>query len=154
PLPAAIIGTNPPALPLTAGRIAGLPADEQGAWKAYLERSEKQMKLDQEFFQKELSEHQIKEPLTPPATRGVQGLTLDEATSWYGRSAATHIADFVLSFQTPAGGWSKNLDMTRHARRPGERFAQDNGSLYLSAGDLDTPHDIRWNYVGTFDNDA
>jgi PelA/Pel-15E family pectate lyase len=153
-LHAAIIGTNPPALPLTAERIAALPASEQSAWKTYLERSEKQMRADQEFFQNELREHQIKEPLAPPATRSVQGLSLEEAASWYGRTSATRIADIVLSFQTPAGGWSKNLDMTRHVRRPGERFAQDNGSLYLSPGDLDTPHDIRWNYVGTFDNDA
>src|SRR5438067_1282617 len=33
---AAIIGTNPPALPITADRIATLRASEQPAWRRYL----------------------------------------------------------------------------------------------------------------------
>lgn len=31
---------------------------------------------------------------------------------WYASPEAQHIAQTILSFQTPAGGWSKNLDMT------------------------------------------
>ena len=38
-LPAAIIGTNPPAFPLTAERVAGLPKDKQPAWEKDLARS-------------------------------------------------------------------------------------------------------------------
>jgi len=34
-LSAAIIGTNPPALPLTAERIAALPSAQQPAWKEW-----------------------------------------------------------------------------------------------------------------------
>jgi PelA/Pel-15E family pectate lyase len=61
----------------------------------------------------------------------------------------------VLSFQTPAGGWSKNLDMNQHRRAPGERFSQhDAASRYLAPFDNDFPRDKHWNYVGTFDNGA
>ena len=56
--------------------------------------------------------------------------------------------------KTPAGGWSKNLDMTLSNRAPGEAFAPDNNSLFLAPHDNDAPQDAHWNYVGTFDNDA
>ncbi|MEI6053359.1 MAG: hypothetical protein WCQ44_11700, partial [Opitutaceae bacterium] len=39
-LPAAVIGTNPESLPLTAARIAALPVAEQSDWRDYLSRSE------------------------------------------------------------------------------------------------------------------
>jgi PelA/Pel-15E family pectate lyase len=64
------------------------------------------------------------------------------------------IADIILSFQTPAGGWSKNLDMSSHRRAPGEHFAPGNASRYLGHGDFDEPLNENWHYVGTFDNDA
>ena len=38
-LGAGIVGTNPPSLPVTAERIATLPAAEQTAWREYLARS-------------------------------------------------------------------------------------------------------------------
>ena len=40
PALAGVIGQNVPALPITAERIAQLPADQQPAWKAYLARSQ------------------------------------------------------------------------------------------------------------------
>jgi PelA/Pel-15E family pectate lyase len=39
-------------------------------------------------------------------------------------------------------------------RRRRERFAPNNLSTHLEPGDFDTPHDPKWNYVGTLDNDA
>ncbi|MEO6569287.1 MAG: pectate lyase, partial [Opitutaceae bacterium] len=63
--------------------------------------------------------------------------------------------DNVVSFQTPAGGWSKNFNTADHRRRPGEAFSPDtNISKFLAPGDNDTPHDANWAYIGTFDNDA
>jgi PelA/Pel-15E family pectate lyase len=153
-LSGAIVGTNPPALPLTLERIATLSAEKQSAWKAYLKDSERQWRADQEFFRKELHQHQIKEATTPPEAHGVRGISLDKAADWYGQTQALRIADVLLSFQTPAGGWSKNIDMTKQARAPGERFSADNTSRFPIALDNDAPRDRGWNYVGTFDNDA
>jgi PelA/Pel-15E family pectate lyase len=153
-LSAAIVGTNPPALPLTLERIASLPADKQSAWKAYLENSARQMRVDQEFFLKELRKNKMTEPVIPPEAHGVRGIPLDKPLDWYARPEALRIADIVLSFQTPAGGWSKNLDMTKHRRAPGERFSTDNTSRFPITSDNDAPRERNWNYVGTFDNDA
>jgi len=151
---AAIIGTNPPALSLTAERIDTLPASQQKVWKEYLARSEKQLQVDQAFLQKELDQQKLKELVLPPPGRSAESLPLDKPADWYGSSNALRIADIVVSFQAPSGGWSKNLDMTLHPRAPGEAFAPDNRSHFLAPGDFDTPHNVKWNYVGTFDNDA
>jgi PelA/Pel-15E family pectate lyase len=151
---AAIIGTNPPALSLTAARIAALPAAQQRGWKEYLARSDQQLRIDQAFLQVELRQHQLKVTVVPPSGRSVSSLPLDKPADWYGGTEALRIADIVVSFQTPAGGWSKNLDMSLHPRAPGEAFAPDNRSRFLAAADFDTPHNLKWNYVGTFDNDA
>lgn len=153
-LPAAIIGTNPPALPLTATRIATLPLEHQAVWMAYLERSTRQLAADRAFLRAERKEHAVKKPAIPPATRNAEGIALDKPADWYGRASARRIADIIVSFQTPAGGWSKNLNMTRSARVPGESFAPDNRSRRPSNVDYDVPQDANWNYVGTFDNDA
>src|SRR5215831_17667528 len=151
---AAIIGTNPPALPLTQERIATLPTQKQSAWRAYLKKSERQLRADQEFFHKELRDHHIGQPATPPEAHGVRGITLDKPAAWYAGTEALRIADILVSFQTPAGGWSKNIDMTKNPRVPGERFSADNTSRFPVTSDNDAPRDRTWNYVGTFDNDA
>jgi len=151
---ASVIGTNPPALALTAERIATLPKTEQPAWLAYLDRSESQRKADRQFFQDEFKKSVLREPVVPPAGRGVFGIGLDRSSKWYSSSEARRVADIIISFQTPAVGWSKNLDMTRHKRAAGERFAHGNLSKYPGEGDYDAAKDPDWNYVCTFDNDA
>jgi PelA/Pel-15E family pectate lyase len=151
---AAIIGTNVPAQPVTFERIAALPASQQGPWKKYLKRSQRQWQKDQAFFKDELRAHKMTQPITPPQGRDANSVPLDRDPAWYGGAEARQIADIVLSFQTPAGGWSKNLDMSKHLRAPGERFAEDNASPHPMPADYDTPLDLHWNYVGTFDNNA
>ncbi|HUI08123.1 MAG TPA: pectate lyase [Verrucomicrobiae bacterium] len=151
---AAVIGTNPPAQPLTVERVAALPAKLQPAWKEYWERSERQRRADQDFLQKEMGEHGIKQALVPPSGRSTTSVPLNKPAPWYAEADARRIADIVVSFQTPAGGWSKNLDLSRQPRVPGEGFAPDNNSRYLGRVDYDTPADSNWNYVGTFDNNA
>jgi PelA/Pel-15E family pectate lyase len=153
-LPAAIVGTNPPALPLSAERIALLPASERDAWNKYLKQSERQWLADQQSFFSELKQAGLKESLLPPHSTSDSRLPLKNPAAWYGQAEAWRIADIVVSFQTPAGGWSKNLDMTQHRRAPGEQFAGDNTPMHIDPLDNDKPRDIRWSYVGTLDNDA
>jgi PelA/Pel-15E family pectate lyase len=154
PLSAAVVGTNSPAQPLTVERIAALPVEQRSAWKQYLERSNRQLRADQNVLLGEMREHGMKESVLPPSGRHARSIPLDKPAEWYGQPEALHIADIAVSFQTPAGGWSKNLDLSRHVRAPGEGFAPDNQSLYLGEVDFDAPHDTHWSYVGTFDNDA
>ena len=153
-LPAAIIGTNSPTQPLTAGRIAALPRAQQPAWKEYLERSTRQLRADQAFLRAETRPHGIKQLVVPPPGHSAGSIPLNNPAFWYGESEARRIADIVVSFQTPAGGWSKNLDLMQHRRAPGESFTSDNSSRYLGRADFDISRDAHWDYVGTFDNDA
>ncbi len=151
---AAVIGTNPPALSLTEARIAQLPAAEQPAWRAYLQHSMQLRIADQQSLAGELKAAGLKEALLPPGTHGAGHRMLGQNDAWYASAEARRMADNVASFQTPAGGWSKNFDPTAHPRRPGEGYSHDNNSQFLSADDNDRPADLRWNYIGTFDNDA
>jgi PelA/Pel-15E family pectate lyase len=151
---AAIIGTNPPASPVTLERIAALPPVQQPAWRDYLERSARQMAADQNFLRAEMKAHGLTNVTAPPSANDEKGLSLTESAAWYGGAEGKRIADIAVSFQTPAGGWSKNLNFTKAPRTPGEHFAGDNNSLFLTAADNDAPHDAGWSYVGTFDNGA
>lgn len=152
---AAIIGTNPPSEPLNAERIAHLPAAQQPAWRDYLARSTALRAADQKFLTDEMAAAGLKESITVTATRGGVRFSGNHPAEWYASTEARQLADNVASFQTPAGGWSKNFNTADHKRKPGEAFAPDsNISRYLAPGDNDTPHDPHWAYIGTFDNNA
>ncbi len=154
PLPAAIVGTNTPAQEIAPATIATLPPAQQGAWKEYLDRSNRQMRADQDFLARELKQSGLKEAVLPPSGGSARSLPLNRDAAWYGASNAQFLADNVVSFQTPAGGWSKNLDFSRGPRAPGGHFAPNNLSRFSNPTDFDLPRDTNWDYVGTFDNDA
>jgi len=150
----AIIGTNIPAQPLTRERIARLPEPQQAAWKNYLNNSQQQLNADKNFLLAELKTHNLKQTTPAPSARSFANIPLSRDAAWYSSEQARRIADIIVSFQTPSGGWSKRLDMTSHVRSPGEHFAADNRSLHLGDSDFDSPQGGGWSYVGTFDNDA
>lgn len=153
-LPAATIGKSITPPPLTRDRISTLPEKDRAAWLAYLDRSERQMRADRLALGAELKSAGLSRPTVPPSGGAARSVPLDRPAEWYATPDALGIAKIVVSFQTPAGGWSKNLNMADHERRAGEHYAADNVSRYLSPGDFDTPHDPSWSYVGTLDNDA
>ena len=122
-----------PFLPVTAGRIAALPAAEQPAWRAYWEKSAAGLRR--------LPPHELvdRSPNTPllHAPLGASysvGLRLDASYTWYANEPARLIADRVVTWQSPIGGWSKDGNYTR------DRLPADN-------------HPDAWS-GGTFDNDA
>jgi PelA/Pel-15E family pectate lyase len=151
---AATIGINPPAPSLTRDRVATLPAAQRGAWLEYLDRSQAQRQADKEALQLELKTAGMKTPTEPQHSFGARNIPLEKEPSWYSSAEARHIADVILSFQTPAGGWGKNMEMSKEPRHPGEAFTPNNLSQFLTPGDFDTPLEPEWNYVGTIDNDA
>ncbi|MHB1021441.1 MAG: pectate lyase [Acidobacteriaceae bacterium] len=154
PCAASVVDTNPPVQSISAARIAQLPASQRAQWQQYLLRSNQQMQRDRAVLAAELKQMHASKPIIPPSGSSAHSLPLGNPATWYGSAEAKHIADIVLSFQTPAGGWSKNLDLAAHLRQRGEQFAPDNLSKILGPDDFDTPHDPNWNYVGTIDNDA
>jgi len=127
------------AAPVDAERIERLPGDRRQAWEAYLERSESLARADRAALEAELSAHGIDEPLPAP-DGGDFKLSADPGDPWFGREQAGELADIVLSYQTPAGGWAKKTGYSKGPRRPGMLWSSqyDPGS---------SPH-----YLGTFDN--
>ena len=53
--------------------------------------------------------------------------------------SARRMADAMLSYQTPSGGWSKHVDFNAGPRATGQSFFSENES---------------WQYIATVDNDA
>jgi PelA/Pel-15E family pectate lyase len=152
-LHAAVIGTSKPAQPITEARIAQLEPNQRTAWTAYLQRSQQQRTADQASLAAERNPN-APIPPPPPESFAARSMPLNRPSSWYGTPEAQHIADVIVSFQIPAGAWSKNLDMTGATRVPGQSYTSDNLSKHPSVDDFDTPLDAHWNYVGTLDNDA
>lgn len=119
--------------PVTAQRITALPAAEQPAWRAYWEKSQGHTK---DLRARDLVDHSSTKRLAgPPIPASYsKGVRLDAPAAWYATEEARVIADRVVNWQTPAGGWTKDGDYSRD-RQP-----------------ADDHHDS-WS-AGTFDNDA
>ena len=147
---AAVIGKNQPAQSLTLERLSELPPAQRAAWAAYIKRSQAQMATDKATLAAELAPGQ--QP-PPPPEAGSGHMPLDRDPAWYAGPEARAIADTILSFQTPAGGWSKNQDRTKPPRLKGQRYA--NNAEHMALDDsFDAPKDRFWTFVGTLDNDA
>jgi PelA/Pel-15E family pectate lyase len=150
---AEIIGRNTPAVGLTIDRIGALPDAERGPWLEYLARSQAQRQADRDALAAELPAG-VTPPPPPQAVGGNQGhMPLDRPADWYATPEARSVADAIVSFQTPAGGWSKNQDR-RIARLPGQRFANDAETMEQNPANFDAPADRFWTFVGTLDNGA
>ena len=151
---ASTIGTSKAAEAITPERISTLPAGQRAAWMAYLKRSQAQMEADKTALARELKPGEMAPPQPPEGYAGGRGMSLRHEPAYFGTTEARHIADVIVSFQTPAGGWSKNMSMSGELRKPGQPYAADNLSRYPGLDDFDAPKDPHWNYVGTLDNDA
>ena len=150
---AEVLRLNTPAVGLTIDRIGALPDAERSAWADYLARSQAQHLADRAALAAELPAGAT----PPPPPRAVGGnehnLPLGRPAEWYATAEARAVADATVSFQTPAGGWSKNQDR-RIARLPGQRFSNDAETMEQNPANFDAPADRFWTFVGTLDNDA
>ncbi len=147
------IGLIAPAKPLTMQRVQALPKTEQAAWTEYLARSERFQMQDRAALAAERSS-EIKPPKPPASGKSEPTMPLNQAAHWYATEDALRVAENIVSYQTPAGGWGKNQPRNHPPRQKGQAYVADNHSNYLSADDFDAPQDENWSYVGTIDNDA
>lgn len=150
----AVIGTNTTAEPLTRTRIASLPPTQQAEWNSYLERSERMRETDQQALQTELRKEGLRISIQPPTGRDADSLPLNRPPTWYAGKEAGRIAEIVVSFQTPAGGWGKNLDLSQRPRKPGEGFVADLATRNLDTTNSEALKKLKWGFVGTIDNNA
>jgi hypothetical protein len=153
-LQASVIGHNTPAMTLTRARVMQLPAAKRGPWLAYLERSAAQMRADKAGLAAERVGMKELPPL-PKQGFSARSIPLHRDAEFYKSDEAKHIGDVIVSFQTPGGGWSKNLDMSGEPRQPGQLYATANlAPVEGQADDFDKPLDPAWHYISTLDNDA
>lgn len=125
--------------PVTLERINQLPAAEQGAWKTYLERSQAKRQADEAVVQAEVAANKMTNALRAPSG-GDFKLKVQAGDAWFAGAQAKQLADAILSYQTPSGGWSKHIGFARGPRKPGMQWTSQN-----EPGQK--PH-----YVATFDN--
>ncbi|WP_140986326.1 pectate lyase [Asticcacaulis tiandongensis] len=145
----AVIGQNVPFPPLTAERLT----PDQQDWRDYLARSEAQKQADRAVLaaeRKGLTEI----PASAQAGNGEKTMPLNRPADWYASSEARQVADHIVSYQTPAGGWTKNHPRDAAPRQKGQAFTARGSVRVPTAGDFDTGSDAEWSYAGTIDNEA
>lgn len=104
-----------PFLPLTAERIAKLPAEQRPAWENYWKASQE---LAAKIPVAAAPEFSPMQPLNAPPRGGAhtKGLRLDAPAQWYASKDAQTIAERVVAAQTAAGAWNKGNDYTQPAK--------------------------------------
>lgn len=110
-------------------------ASTQRDMAAYRARSEHWKKIDTDFIQAELAALGLDEPKKPAYTKEF-GFDPKQSVEWFKTAEGQRIANILVSFQTPSGGWSKRTDMSQQPRQPGEAFG------------------VEEHYIPTFDNAA
>ena len=127
---AEVIGTMTPAEPISEARIAALPTAQRGPWIEYWRRSLERAAADKAALAAERDGLALIPAGPPPG--GTASMPLNRNDAWYASAEARRVADNIVSFQTPAGGWDKNQDRTGPLRVRGQA----------------------WRSVGTIDNGA
>lgn len=118
-----------PFFPVTAERIAALPAAEQPAWRAYLEKS---TRLAAQVAPRDLTEYAPDQPLAGPAVPAIYStkLRLDAPDTWYATAEAQVLADHIVTWQTPVGAWTKGGDYSRDFRPADNLHDEYSGGTY------------------------
>lgn len=121
-------------LPVTEARIAALPAAGQPAWRAYWQASAAHARPPAKPTDRVENTTQLLVNRAPiPAVYSTR-LRLDASPAWYASAEARSIADYIVAWQRPAGGWTK-------------------GGVYTRAPQPADDHHDGWS-AGTFDNDS
>jgi PelA/Pel-15E family pectate lyase len=148
---AAVIGRMTPARPLAETQISSVAPGDQAAWRDYIARSKQLLAADKAALASERGTAPVPAP-APYGHPGQASMPLHLAAAWYASPEARHIADNIVSFQTPAGGWGKNVDRRGPARLRGQHYIAEEMPLAVAPGTKEPPSN--WTFVGTIDNDA
>ncbi len=133
---------------LNDAALYALPAPQRTQWADYLERSRARMAADKASLASERERQGAIRAAPALASDGTSSMPLNQAPAWYATPEARTVADNIVSFQTPAGGWGKNQNRNAPARAPGQWYV----AASVSARGL--ARDPAWSYIGTIDNDA
>jgi PelA/Pel-15E family pectate lyase len=121
-----------------ADRIAALPPAQREAWTRYVEDSRRLAARDRATMDAELRAAGLARMTRAPYAGAAFDLGERMSDEWFRSDTARRIADNLLTFQTPSGGWSKRVDFSR-PRRPAESYYSESDG---------------WTYIPTIDNGA
>ena len=127
--------------PITYSRISQLPASEQSQWNEYLQRSKTNALANEAALKQEVTAAKLTNAIRAPAG-GDFKLPAEPGASWYASTEAGQLADIILSYQSPSGGWSKHTAYSKGPRQPGMQWTSQSAPGR-------PPH-----YLATFDNHA
>lgn len=122
---------------LSPQQFAALPETQRTAWQRYRAHSDELRTRDRASMEAELRAAGLQAMTAAPNSRGFR-VEKYMTAEWFRGDDAARMADNVASFQTPSGGWSKHVDVSR-PRKPGESYFSENTS---------------WHYIATIDNDS
>jgi PelA/Pel-15E family pectate lyase len=123
---------------LAPARLARLDDARRGAWTAYVARSRRLHDADTSSMQAELRSSGLARMTKAPYAAPMFDLAGERDDAWFHGEDARRLADAVITWQTPSGGWSKRTDMSR-PRRAGESYYSETDA---------------WHYIPTLDNGA
>jgi PelA/Pel-15E family pectate lyase len=122
---------------LSARRIDSLPAAERDAWRAYIARSKAQRAIDTAAMASELATVGRREMERAPYASGFE-ITKKMDAAFFASDTAGRIAQNILTYQAPNGGWSKHVDFSA-PRKPGQSYFSESS---------------QWQWISTIDNSS
>ena len=125
---------------LVAARLARVVGDAKvrGAWGEYIRRSQQVHARDSLAMAAELRTVGAPEMRRAPYAHGFE-ITAAMTPAWLASDSGRRLAEVVLSYQAPNGGWSKHVDYSRSPRQPGESWFGES---------------TKWQWISTIDNGA
>jgi PelA/Pel-15E family pectate lyase len=121
---------------LTDEALAELPSASREAWQRYLKTSREGAARDYDALAAECRQLSLPAPRPAPGNRKEFEPASDPASPWFASDDAAKLAAVVITYQTPAGGWSKAVDYAAGPRSPGTQWTTG----------------AAWHYCGTIDN--
>jgi PelA/Pel-15E family pectate lyase len=123
---------------LTPERMAALPETQRAAWHGYLENSMRHAAHERNVLAAECRKLGMASSRAAPLATAEFEFAGGTPAAWFGGAEALRIVPAVLSYQTPAGGWSKAVGYASGPRAPGTQWTNNAGNP--------------WHYCGTLDN--
>lgn len=107
-------------------------------WLDYVARSRAQYSKDSTVMAAELSSLGKTEMIAAPYSHGFE-VTRSMNKIWFASDSARTLAENLLSFQTPNGGWSKHVEYSKGPREKGQSWFSESN---------------QWQWIATIDNSS
>jgi PelA/Pel-15E family pectate lyase len=122
---------------LSPARIKALAARPE-EWLSYVDRSRAQRAIDSASMAAELLSVRRTAMVAAPFAASFEiGDSMNPA--WFSTDSARRIAEAILSFQAPNGGWSKHVSYAAGPRKPGQSYFSET---------------TEWQWISTIDNSS